>query len=151
MFGKKNNSFELPVDVENRRYIAENVPTLLDGYKVFTPSFLSRFSAEYLASGHFSRFGDDDLVEGVESGYASRVYNQCCRLASARYNNLRVIQNAESVEAKFIILKSFNINLSCSRAPKKDKKFKAGEQVPLFPCADCQEDKICGVWYKLDF
>lgn len=146
-----SDSFSLPVDVENRRYMAENVPELLIPYNVFAPSFLSRFSAEYLASGHFARFKIDELVDGVEPGYASWVLNHCCRLATARYNSLRLIQSAESVEAEYVVLKSFNINPACSRAPKKDKKYKVGEEVPLFPCADCKENKICGIWYKLDW
>ena len=150
MFSKKNKSLELPVDVENRRYIAENVPALLIQFNVFVPSFLSRFSAEYLASGHFARFGDDDLVEGVEPGHASWVLNHCCRLASARYNNLRVIQNAERAEARSVTLKPYKSNPNCSRVPK-EKKYKLGQEVPLFPCADCKENEICDIWYKLDF
>jgi hypothetical protein len=144
-------SFELPVDVENRRYIAENVPALLVGYNVFVPSFLSRFSAEYLATGHFARFNADELVEGVDPDHASWVLNHCCRLASARYNNLKVIQNAENVEAEYVVLKLFQTNPSCPFVPKKDKKYKAKDEIPLFPCADCKEDKICGIWYKLDW
>ena len=147
---KVGGSFVLPVDEENRRYMAENVPALLVGFNVFVPAFLSRFSAEYLASGHFARFNADDLVEGVDPRYASWVLNHCCRLASGRYNNFRVIHEAQEAEAKSITLKVQSSNSTCQLVPK-EKIYKLDEDIPLFPCAECKEDKICNVWYKLDF
>ena len=145
------DSFSLPVDKDERRFMSETVPVLLQDYNVFLPAFLSRYAAQYLSSGSSARFSESDLVEGVESGYAAWVLNHCSRIASARYNNLRVIQNAEKAEADYVVLKLFNTNPACPLVPKSDKKYKAGEPIPLFPCADCKEDKICGIWYKPDW
>lgn len=145
------DSFSLPVDYDHRRYMSQNVPELLQSFDVFSASFLSRFASEYISSGKSANFTEEDLLSNVDPKYAYWVLNHCLRLASSRYNNLGVIKNAERVEAKYVVVKLFNMNSNCSKVPKKDKKYKINTDIPLFPCADCKEDKICGIWYKLDW
>lgn len=135
---------------EQRRYMAETVPVLLDDYKVLNGCYYSRFAAEYLRTGHTASFLEGDVVEGVEPGHASWVLNHCLQLASARYSAISKIKSAADAEARYIKFDVFRPNPECSLVPKS-QKFKVGSNIPVYPCADCKENNICVFFYDLEW
>ena len=135
---------------EQRRFMAETVPVLLQDYNVLHPCYYSRFAAEYLRSGHFAKIEPDDIVDGVEPGYASWVLNHCCYLVSSRFTVIKMIENAQDVEARYIKFSVFRSNPTCSLVPQ-DKKYKVGDKIPVYPCADCKEDQPCIFSYSYDW
>jgi len=147
---KKIDSFSLPVDKNERRYMSKNVPLLLQGFGVFSASYLSRFASSYLASGHAPKFTEQELLSGVEPSRASWVLNHCLRLASARYNNARAVDEGRTAEASSVSVKLQRPCGTCSRVPA-EKNYKLNSSVPVYPCVDCQENDFCIFWYKLNF
>jgi hypothetical protein len=135
---------------EQRRFMAETVPALLQDYNVFLPCFYSRFAAEYIQTGHDAKIEQTDIVEGVDAGYAYWVLNHCCYLASMRFPHIKMIENAKDVEARYIKFSVFRSNPSCSLVPQ-NKKYKVGDKIPIFPCADCKEEKPCIFTYAYDW
>ena len=127
---------------DQRRYMAESVPALLEDYKLFQPSFFSRFSANYLSTGRYTNLTQDDLLEGAEMSEAWWTYNHCCYLASMRFTSVDKIEKIEDVEARGLRVSVFRSNPSCPNVPQ-DKLYKAGEPIPVYPCADCKEEKPC--------
>lgn len=147
---KLQDPFSLPVDKNERRFMSQTVPVLLRSYEVFNSYFLSRYASEYLRSGHSPVFKSDELLPGVESARASWVYNHCLRLASARYNNERVLTEGRSAEASSVDVKLQRACQSCDRVPA-EKTYKLSGEVPVYPCTDCRESDFCVFWYKLNF
>lgn len=130
--------------------MAKHIPELLSKFNVFEPSYLSRLSAYYLNNGNVPPFRDDELLAGVMRPRASWVLNHCMRLASARYNNSRMIASAKKGEADYI---SLNVSRACEGCRKvpQSKMYSPGDRIPLYPCADCKEDNICQIWYKAEY
>lgn len=126
------------------------MPLFLEPYKIFKASFISLLSAQFLRNGSMARFTNEDLLPGVDSSHAFLILNHCMRLVSARYNNTRVIKNASLASAKSITIKIERACPECTRV-LSEKKYKKGDDVPLYPCADCKEENICDIWYKIDF
>lgn len=147
---KTQDPFSLPVDKNERRFMSQTVPELLRSYDVFNSYFLSRYASEYLRSGHSPVFKSDELLPGVESSRASWVLNHCIRLASARFNNARVVDEGRVAEASSVDVKLQRPCPSCVRVPA-EKTYKLSGEVPVYPCADCQESDFCIFWYKLNF
>lgn len=147
---KKPDAFSLPVDKNERRYMSVNVPQLLQPFEAFTASYLSRFASSYLSSGHTPKPTEQELLPGVEPARASWVLNHCLRLASARYNNARAVDEGRSAEASSVSVKLQRPCGSCSRVPA-EKTYKLNSSIPVYPCADCQENDFCIFWYKLNF
>lgn len=148
---KKKSSRSLPVHVDSRHvYMSSFVPALLEDYKVFSSSYLSRYASQYKKSERFVKFTEKDLLPGVDIDRAIWVYNHCERLAVARYNNLSAISNAEKADASAVALTVSRACPGCSHVPK-NKTYKFGTNIPIYPCADCQEDKPCDIWYKAVF
>lgn len=127
---------------DRRRYMAESVPALLEDYKLFQPSFFSRFSADYLNTGRYTNLTQEDLLAGAEMSEALWTYNHCCYLASMRFTSVDKIEKIEDVEARGLRVSVFRSNPACPNVPK-DKLYKAGESIPVYPCADCKEEKPC--------
>ena len=147
---KAVDSFSLPVDKAQRRYMSKNVPELLRSYIIFTPAFLSRYASLYLSSGRSARLSDKDILPGVEPARASWVLNHCIRLASARYNNERAIKEARAAEASSLDVKLQRACKSCDRVPA-EKNYKLNSSIPIYPCADCDKNDFCVFWYQLNF
>jgi len=147
---KKTTSFALPVDKAERRFMSKNVPDLLQGYAVFSASYLSRFASRYLSSGKTARFTEDELLPGVEPERASWVLNHCLRLASARYNAKRTIKEGRAAEASSVDVKLQRACKTCDRVPAENN-YSLDSDIPIYPCADCKENDICVFWYKLNF
>ena len=133
-----------------RKYMAKNIPALLSKFSVFEPSYLSRLSAYYLLNGSVPPFQDGEVLAGVERGRASWVLNHCMRLASARYNNSKSIQNAKKGEADYISLIVSRACEGCKRVPQS-QRYAPESRIPLYPCADCKEENICQIWYKAEY
>lgn len=127
-----------------------NVPQLLQPYNVFAASYLSRFASSYLSSGHTPKPTDQELLPGVEPARASWVLNHCLRLASARYNNARVIKEGRAAEASSVDVKLQRACKSCDRVPA-EKNYSLDSEIPIYPCADCDKNDFCLFWYKLNF
>lgn len=147
---KAVDSFSLPVDKAQRRYMSKNVPELLSSFNIFAPAFLSRYSALYLSSGRSASFSQEELLPGVEPARASWVLNHCIRLASARYNNERAIKEGRAAEASSLDVKLQRVCKSCDRVPA-EKNYKLNSSIPIYPCADCDKNDFCLFWYKLNF
>lgn len=130
-----------------RRYMAETVPVLLDDYHVFVPSFYSRYAARCLKDGRTTNITKDDLVDGISFNEALWTLSHCELLASARYHAIDIIENAPKVEVKFIDFEVWRPNPDCPRVPQ-NKVYDIDEDIPIFPCADCKEEKICIFNYK---
>ena len=129
------------------RYMAETVPALLDDYHIFVPSFYSRYAARYLKDGRTTNITKDDLIEGVSYNEALWTLSHCEQLASARFHAIGIIENAPEIEVKFIDFEVWRPNPDCPRVPK-NKVYDVDEDIPIFPCADCKEEKICIFNYK---
>lgn len=147
---KKIDSFSLPVDKNERRYMSKNVPLLMQGFGVFSASYLSRFASSYLSSGHTPKPAEQELLPGVEPARASWVLNHCIRLASARYNNERAIKEGRAAEASSLDVKLQRACKSCSRVPVENT-YSLDSKIPIYPCADCDKNDFCLFWYKLNF
>lgn len=137
-------------DEERRRYIAETVPALLESYKALLPSFYSRFAAEYLRTGRQCKILREDIVDGVNPHYALWCVSHCVYLASMRFYAINQIENAESVEASFIKFRVDRPHPNCPRVPQ-NKKYKVTDTIPVFPCADCEEERPCLFSYDYEY
>ena len=135
---------------EYRRYMAAELPSMLDRYDVFMPAFLSRVSVSFLQGGTTPRFLEEDLKEGTAPDHAAWVLDHCLRICSQRYDNHRAIKNADAAEAKYIILNPHRTVADCPRCPKK-KKYRRRDSIPLYPCKDCEEGDFCVVFYNAEF
>ena len=151
-FRKRNKNNPLAIDIkdlEMQRYMACHVPELLGKTKLFVPAFLSKVTETYLKSPNPPILSPDNLLESSRFNEAKTVYYRIVRDTFARYQNLKKINNAVSVEAKSIIL-DFTRPGVCLRKPKKHS-YKVGENIPLYPCEDCDKEVNCLPWYKYEW
>lgn len=129
-----------------RQFMASTVPALLVDYQIFQPGYLQKYADLFERDGSTAKFTDADLLEGVDTSRASWALNHCAYLASMRYNQMQQLRDAKEagldVELKFTYK-----NPNCAQIPS-EQKFKPGK-APVYPCADCKEDKPCQIWYKL--
>ena len=146
---KQQPSFVLPIS-DFKQFYAEIVPQLLERYHCFLPSFLERLAAEYLASGKCAKFTDEDLCENVTRQQAALALNHCQLIASARYNNSNSIFYAMSSGARSVSIEIDRPCKSCAKVPK-NKTYKTGTDIPLYPCFDCEQDPFCIFWYKINY
>lgn len=142
LFKKKNdNSLALPVRFDYT-YYAENIPPLVQTYKVFKDSFLARISESFLNDKTAPKVTTDDLLEGIDYNYAWWVFNHCQHIIAARYSLLCSLENAKKAEVSYIDFKVFRPCPTCDKIPK-NQKFKMTDNIPLYPCLDCKEENIC--------
>ena len=117
---KRNRKKKRPVSCplqSQRSYMASSVPALLKKYKVFTPSYLSRYAASYRKSGRAASFSEKDLLPGFDSDRAFWIKNHCERLAAARFSALSAISNAEKSEAHSVVLTVDRACPGCVKVP----------------------------------
>lgn len=145
-------SFALDIkDVQQQKYMALHVPEALEKTEYFMPRFLSKVAQEYLRSSNAPKLTPEDLKENVNFNEAFTIFTKICRDTFARYKNYTTITaQAREVEAKYIVLKVTRPEVNCPRIPK-EHRYKVGEDIPLFPCEDCDKDVSCLPWYKYEW
>lgn len=147
----RKNSFALDIkEIPEQKYMALHIPKLLDKTELFMPSFLSKVAAQYLESFNAPKLTPEDIKEGVNYNEAFYIYSKICRDTFARAKSHYMIQNANNVEAKYIVLKITRPEVDCPHIPK-EHRYKVGEEIPEYPCEDCDKDVSCLPWYSYEW
>lgn len=129
-----------------RQFMATVVPAILEDYNIFQPEYLQKFADQFERDGSTIKFTKEDLLDGADGSEALWTLEHCKYIASMRYHQSRQLNDAK--EAGFDVELKFDYkNPNCSQVPS-EQKFKPGK-APVYPCADCKEEKPCQIWYKL--
>lgn len=146
-----NNSMSVnDTNIEYRRFMAQNLPELLQTYNVFYPCYFTRLAERVLLDGTIERYRNDEILPDATPEQAFAAFYEASRILSSRYNNLQTLKNATKSKAKYVTLKVDKGNPNCPRVPS-EHKYKIKDEIPVFPCLDCKEDPQCNIWYKIDF
>lgn len=157
----KGNPFALKGDIRPyRKAMIKEISLFFEQEKykgIFNGAFFSKFSASFLKKGKAPVITEEDLLEGVNIEEARGVFMRAMSICSLRCNKIFGFMNFKKAGAKYIVLKVSRTGtvdrkkgIYCPKVPE-EKKYKTPEEVPLYPCFECDCDPMCDIWYKAEF
>lgn len=154
----RGNPFALKGDIRPyRKAMIKEVSLFFEQEKykgIFNGAFFSRFSAAFIKTGKPPAITEYDLLDGVSIDYARKVFRRgliICSLRCSQVHNLNCFRKAEAKKIALKVSRSgADKGIDCPKVPE-EKMYKKPEEVPLYPCLDCECDPMCIVWYKALF
>lgn len=154
----KGNPFALKGDIRPyRKAMIKEISLFFEQEKykgIFNGAFFSRFSAAFIKTGKPPAITEYDLLDGVSLDYARGIFFRALSICSNRSSDIVNFENFKKAGAKKIALKVSRSGVlkgvDCPKVPE-EKKYKKAEDVPLYPCLDCECDPMCDIWYKAVF
>lgn len=132
---------------KRNRFMAKEVPEALEKAGMFTPAFMQKVAVSYLETGNPPELSEGDLKDGADWTEALDEWSRIQLVVSGRQKAFEMKEWARHVEATGIALKVTRKDVNCDRVPK-EKVYRLDEDIPIYPCDDCDVYPACLAWYS---